>query len=91
MYLCHRAVTLCKHPFDTLSQGNKANNKNSTDGRFATFLTCRNQLLLCSGLIAEEIQNSPRNSELCYITESPKLSIYTEFIIMESEHLLYLK
>lgn len=38
-----------------------------------------------------EKQNSRRNTEHHYVTGSTKWSIYTEFIIMVSEHLLYLK
>lgn len=47
--------------------------------------------LLLSGLIVKEAQNSSRNTEHHYVTESTKWSVHTEFIIVVSEHLLYLK
>lgn len=78
-------------PLYSMSQGNALNNRNSINHHFPTFLTCRNHFLLLSGLIAKETQNSLRNSEHHYVTESTKWSVYTEFIIMVSEHLLYLK
>jgi len=54
-------------------------------------LTCRKQFLLPSGPAVKEIQSYPRNSEHYYVTESLKLCIYTEFIIMVLEHLFYFK
>lgn len=78
-------------PLYSMSQGNAMKNRNSINHPFPTFLTCSNHFLLLSGLIAKETQNSSRNAEHHYVTESTKWSVYTEFIIMVSEHLLYLK
>lgn len=78
-------------PLYSVSQGNVVNNRNSINHHFPTFLICRNHFPLLSGLIDKETQNTSRNTEHHDVTESTKWSIYIEFIIMVSEHLLYLK
>lgn len=77
-------------PLYSMSQGN-AVNRTSINHHFPTFLTCRNHFLLVSGFVTKETQNSIRNTEHHHAAESTKWSICTEFIIMVSEHLLYLK